>query len=414
VAGIENVQERDLFEYVETNYTSAEQAKTLIDDIHESSKDYRKIVAPVGSGPNPDFVGDTEVIGDLKALKDLGIIHAYPVLLAGYKRFNNRLPDFKKLLDWVLKWFIRARVFCQEEPAVLESFGSTICEMIRTTYVDKITITNSGSNYTSAPTVEIKNGGGDDGTKDPTSIAEAEATISNGNITEIKVTSKGSGYTDVATSTCTVIISGDGSGATAEANLSMDSLPDIKRALIKQQNKSASKDLFIAHFKDKDKSNRKKDFYLLQKINQSPDGYNQISSDLTTLAESRKSVEHIMPQTLSGANGTLWTNDLKLDPAFANLTDEQLDEFHKANLNKWGNLTPMNKWPNSSLKNDIFYKKNNHPKGYKASNSKINNKIEYHSITDPTVAPNPWWSFKSIENRTSDLADMAEKVFKVV
>ena len=79
--------------------------------------------------------------------------------------------------------------------------------------VQKIILTNGGSNYTSVPTVTFQG----DGNISPT----ATATISGGKVTAITINSKGSGH-----STLNVTITGGGgSGATARAVL----YPDEKR-----------------------------------------------------------------------------------------------------------------------------------------------------------------------------------------
>jgi len=71
-----------------------------------------------------------------------------------------------------------------------------------------ITISNQGSGYTVAPTVQITGGNGTD--------AEAEAIISSGKVIAINITNRGTGYTSVPTIT---IFGGNGNGAIAVASL---------------------------------------------------------------------------------------------------------------------------------------------------------------------------------------------------
>ncbi len=71
-----------------------------------------------------------------------------------------------------------------------------------------ITVTNQGSNYTSAPTVSFSGGGG--------TGATATATISGGKVTSIAVTNAGTGWTSTPD---IVITGGGGSGATAVSNI---------------------------------------------------------------------------------------------------------------------------------------------------------------------------------------------------
>lgn len=79
--------------------------------------------------------------------------------------------------------------------------------------IEKIVLTNGGSNYTSAPTVTI--------TSDGTTLATATATIADGRVTSINVGAAGSGHKNVTVT----ITGGGGSGATARAVL----FPDEKR-----------------------------------------------------------------------------------------------------------------------------------------------------------------------------------------
>lgn len=85
--------------------------------------------------------------------------------------------------------------------------------------ISNITVTDPGSDYTSA-TVAISGGGG--------SGATATATVEAGEITAITITDAGVGYTSAPT----VTISGDGSGATAVATVTDDGddfvLPDSR------------------------------------------------------------------------------------------------------------------------------------------------------------------------------------------
>ena len=77
--------------------------------------------------------------------------------------------------------------------------------------VNKITVTNVGSGYTSDPTVTISGGGGSG------AVAKAERDENDSTLFRIVVTDPGSGYTSAPTVT---ISGGSGSGATATAELS--------------------------------------------------------------------------------------------------------------------------------------------------------------------------------------------------
>jgi hypothetical protein len=71
--------------------------------------------------------------------------------------------------------------------------------------LSSITITDGGSNYSSAPTITITGGGG--------SSATATATLTSGKVSSISITAGGSGYTSVPTVTFTHATGGKGLGA---------------------------------------------------------------------------------------------------------------------------------------------------------------------------------------------------------
>ena len=317
VADVKSVQEKDLYEVVSTDYKDKlTETRQLLNDISEAAKDYRACVAPMAS----DY-SDKEIEDNLKALKSpLGLVHAYSILLAGYTKdfrpgSTSGVKKFRNLVEWVLKYFIRERTICGEEPAKLEKFAAKICKMIR-----------------------------------------------------------------------------EGKGPS-----------DIKNEFISNQTNDS---LFKESFKEKSKSSIGRDFYILSKINAW--GYNDVRRDLTDIAYKNKSVEHIMPQTPKPD----WIIDLKKDPSLEKASEDRVKEQHKSYLNKWGNLTPMHRENNTALLNKIFHEKNNHPKGYKQSNAKINNQIEKYAQSDSSY-PEPWWDIRSVINRTEALADHAERIFKV-
>ncbi|MFD1628465.1 RagB/SusD family nutrient uptake outer membrane protein [Pseudopedobacter beijingensis] len=96
--------------------------------------------------------------------------------------------------------------------------------------VKSITVTNAGSGYTTAPTVNITGGGG--------SGATASATISGGKITAITITNAGGNYTSAPTIS---FIGGGGSGAVATSTITSigATTPDLTTA------NTASYDLFL-------------------------------------------------------------------------------------------------------------------------------------------------------------------------
>lgn len=343
VAKLKKVSEKKLYDEVSQNYLTRTAAQKLITELVDYSNYYRACVDPNSS----DFAEtDGELIrSNISSFKkNLGITHAFPILLAGYTNYYistpQEKPRFKKLLDWTLRFFIRTRTICQEEPTKLEQFSSDICGMIR-------------------------NGMSED---------------------------------------------------------------EIKNFFITKQPNDT---YFHANFAEKDKSTVKLDFFILEKINQW--GYGETSSDLTSLAQSNRSIEHIMPENLTED----WYEQLKRENKYTQthdgkngLTNTQIDQLHNANLNKWGNLAPMNKRNNSSIKNLTFHEKDNFPdKGYKSSNAQIlknigvdksdprnpiNHKQEDSTYTehDPNE-PSDWWNFDSIDKRTKTLSKIAEKIFKV-
>lgn len=186
---------------------------------------------------------------------------------------------------------------------------------------------------------------------------------------------------------------------------------DIKNHFIYNQ---PAEPTFDAKFKEHNKVNIKRDYFILEKINQY--GYMDSAADLSSVATSKQSIEHIMPKTLTQQ----WKNHLKRkNPS---LTEPRLKQLWETNLNKWGNLSPMHKDNNTALQNLLFHQKDAHARGYKASNATINKKIE-RDDTDPSnviehaqsdsAYPEKWWDFESIDKRTETLAKKAEKVFKV-
>ena len=324
VANKKPIQEKDLYQEIVQKYSVENSSKQLIEDLVVGSENYRICTKPTNADL-PGNTGDTiEYMNSFK--KPLGIVHAYPILLAGYTKYYQVTADRQKFYDLVeitLKFFIRARTICSEEPGVLETFSSDICN-------------------------EIRNG---------------------------------------------------------------TPFQDIKNIYISAQ---PSEQIFVAKFKEKNKYQIQKNFFILEKINQW--GFQQMQSDLSSMAETKRSVEHIMPETLTPD----WRAHIKRNQP--SLTDEEIDQLLAANIHRWGNLSPLHRDSNSALSNLLFHEKDAHPKGYKASNAKINQHIETDTM-DPANSiehanhdsqyNEMWWDFKSIEKRTETLAVKAEKIFKV-
>lgn len=88
--------------------------------------------------------------------------------------------------------------------------------------VDSIVVTDGGSGYTSAPTVNFAGGGGGSG-------AAATAVIQGGVVVAVTVTNSGSGYTSTPTISFS---SGGGTGATANAQMLGTSLDAIRTTAI--------------------------------------------------------------------------------------------------------------------------------------------------------------------------------------
>lgn len=84
--------------------------------------------------------------------------------------------------------------------------------------IERISVTASGSGYSSAPTITIQGNG---------SGAAAVATVLNGEIISIRVTDKGSGYTS---SPIISITGGGGSGGTAKAIINPDAKKPVTNA----------------------------------------------------------------------------------------------------------------------------------------------------------------------------------------
>lgn len=91
----------------------------------------------------------------------------------------------------------------------LEGFADLLLDSTETRFnleLKTITVTNGGSSYSSAPTVNFTGGGG--------TGAAATATVSGNAVTGITITNKGSGYTSAPTISFS---GGGGSGAAATA-----------------------------------------------------------------------------------------------------------------------------------------------------------------------------------------------------
>ena len=95
------------------------------------------------------------------------------------------------------------RAFIATSGALHEYDGANVYAVKRL----KVTITDGGTGYTNA-TVTVSGGS-------PVEAAEIEATVADGAVTILNLTNKGRGYTSAPT----VTISGDGSNATATAEL---------------------------------------------------------------------------------------------------------------------------------------------------------------------------------------------------
>ncbi|NBV43266.1 hypothetical protein EBR96_10955 [bacterium] len=93
----------------------------------------------------------------------------------------------------------------------LEGFADLLLDSTETRFnleLKTITVTNGGSSYSSAPTVNFTGGGG--------TGAAATATVSGNAVTGITITNKGSGYTSAPTISFS---GGGGSGAAATATV---------------------------------------------------------------------------------------------------------------------------------------------------------------------------------------------------
>lgn len=141
-------------------------------------------------------------------------------------------------------------------------------------------------------------------------------------------------------------------------------------------------------------ANAKNSFYILKNLNIELHG--GVKSMTLSTDKDNVSVEHIMPKIITKSEWEIYLNNKK---GFKNKTE--LDDYHKNNLWKIGNLTMLNRTKNSSAQNNSFMKKCEEI--YKNDDAKIVN----HLLT--------WkeWNAEAIFARQQILADVALKIWKI-
>lgn len=167
---------------------------------------------------------------------------------------------------------------------------------------------------------------------------------------------------------------------------------DIKEKL-KKSNEYPSDEKFKFDFSNFD-ANSKNALYILTNLNI---GLHGGRKEMTLSAEKDiVSIEHIMPKVIFNSD---WEIYFKNKKGFQNKTE--LDDYHKNNLWKIGNLTILNRTKNFKTHNAPFIEKFNEV--YKTDDAKIVNHL------------NNWheWNDETILQRQQILAETALKIWKL-
>ena len=168
------------------------------------------------------------------------------------------------------------------------------------------------------------------------------------------------------------------------------SVSDLRKVLLEEHlSEYRDDETFIFNFK-KFVANERNAKYILVKINDEMTGTVTIPSPPLKDIQ----IEHIMPKTF---RGTEWEKTLKT--RFANEpTKDELNDFHKNNLNKLGNLTFTSSTLNPQLSNKPFKDK---VETYRNDNVEITKALtQYHE-----------WNEETIDNRQGMLAGNAKKIW---
>ena len=167
---------------------------------------------------------------------------------------------------------------------------------------------------------------------------------------------------------------------------------DVKN-LLKKSSEYPSDEKFKFEFSNFD-ANAKNSLYILTNLNIALHGGKK---EMTLSAEKDNvSIEHIMPKVIVGSD---WEIILKNKKGFQNKTE--LEDYHKNNLWKIGNLTMLNRSKNFKVQNISFIEKLE--QAYKTDDAKIVNHL------------NNWheWNDETISERQRVLAGTALKIWKL-
>jgi len=169
------------------------------------------------------------------------------------------------------------------------------------------------------------------------------------------------------------------------------SVPDLRKKLLEQHiTEYRDDETFVFNFK-KFVANERNSKYILVKINEEMTG--SVSIPSPPLKDIQ--IEHIMPKTF---RDTEWEESLK-DRFAHEPTKDELNDFHKNNLNKLGNLTFTSSTLNPQLSNKPFKEKLENY--YRRDNVEITKHLTNYGE----------WNEESIENRQGILAAQAKKVW---
>ncbi|KAF6243630.1 hypothetical protein C6988_02490 [Nitrosopumilus sp. b1] len=175
-------------------------------------------------------------------------------------------------------------------------------------------------------------------------------------------------------------------------NDSSITVKDVKKFL-RDSKQYCDNEAFRFNFSNFD-ANQKNAIYILTNLNTSLHGGKK---EMTLSAQKDNiSIEHIMPKVIKDSE---WEIYLKNKKGFT--TKLELEDYHKNNLWKIGNLTILNRSKNFKTQNISFIEKCN--QAYKTDDAKIVNHI----------CNWPEWNDQSISQRQEMLAEQASKIWNL-